>query len=98
MRGQYFSSGRLEHLANELLDIYERKKGATIEPPIEPDLVAERMGLDLLWEEISEGPGHTICAEIRPEKPHILYAGYIDLWVTAENTPHDVAVEVLVSS
>lgn len=68
MRGQYFSSGRLEHLANELLDIYDRKKGAPIEPPIESDLVAERVGLDILWEEISEGPGHTICAEIRPEK------------------------------
>lgn len=67
MRGQYFYSGRLEFLANDLLGIYERKKEVASWPPIKADLVAEVVGLDLLWEEIPEEPGQTICAEVRPE-------------------------------
>lgn len=66
MRGQFFYPGRLEYLANELLGIYERKKGSPVEPPIQADLVAERVGLDILYEEIPEEPGKTILAEIRP--------------------------------
>ena len=64
MRGQFFYSGRLEYLANELLGIYERKKGSTVEPPIQADLVAESVGLDILYEEIPEEPGRTILAEV----------------------------------
>lgn len=66
MRGQYFYPGRLEYLANDLLSIYERKKGSPVRPPIKADLVAESVGVNLLWEEIAEEPGQTICAEIRP--------------------------------
>jgi Zn-dependent peptidase ImmA (M78 family) len=67
VRGQFFYPGRLEYLANELLAIYERKKGAPVEPPIEADMVAESVGLDVLYEEIPEEPGRTILAEIRPK-------------------------------
>lgn len=68
LRGQFFYPGRLEYLANELLAIYERKKGSTVEPPIQAEMVAESVGLDILYEEISEEPGRTILAEIRPKR------------------------------
>jgi len=58
----------LEYLADELLGIYERKKGSPVEPPIEAELVAESVGLDMLYENIPEEPGRTIMAEIRPER------------------------------
>lgn len=67
MRGQFFYPGRLEYLANELLGIYERKKGSTVKPPIQAELVAESVGLDMLYEDIPEEPGRTILAEIRPK-------------------------------
>jgi hypothetical protein len=67
VRGQFFYPVQLEYLANELLAIYERKKGTPIEPPIEADMVAESVGLDMLYEEILEEPGRTILAEIRPK-------------------------------
>jgi hypothetical protein len=67
VRGRFFYRGRLEYLANDLLAIYERKKGSPVEPPIEADLVAECVGLDMLYEEIPEEPGRTILAEIRPK-------------------------------
>ncbi len=65
MRGRFFYSDRLEYLANELLGIYERKKGSPVEPPIQADLVAKSLGLDMLYKEISEEPGQTILAEVR---------------------------------
>lgn len=68
MRGQFFYPGRLEYLANELLGIYERKKGSPVEQPIQAELVAESVGLDMLYEEIPEEPGRTILAEIRPKR------------------------------
>lgn len=67
MRGQFFYPGRLEYLANELLGIYERKKGFPVEPPIQAEMVAESVGLDMLYEEIPQEPGRTILAEIRPK-------------------------------
>jgi Zn-dependent peptidase ImmA (M78 family) len=67
VRGQFFYPGRLEYLANELLAIYERKKESPVEPLIEADMVAESVGLDVLYEEIPEEPGRTILAEIRPK-------------------------------
>lgn len=72
MRGQFFYPGRLEYLADELLGIYEREKGPSVEPPIQADLVAESVGLDILYEEISEEPGLTILAEIRPKVRRIV--------------------------
>lgn len=72
MRGRFFYPGRLEYLADELLGIYERKKGSPIEPPIEAEMVAERVGLDMLYEEIPEEPGLTILAEIRPRVRRIV--------------------------
>jgi hypothetical protein len=68
LRGQYFYPGKLEYLANDLLAIYERKKKSPVRPPIKADLVAESVGLDLLWEVIPEGPNQTILAEVRPEE------------------------------
>lgn len=67
MRGQFFYPGRLEYLANELLGIYERKKGFPVEPPIQAEMVAESVGLDMLYEEIPQELGRTILAEIRPK-------------------------------
>lgn len=72
MRGQFFYSGRLEYLANELLAIYERKEDSPLEPPIQADLVAESVGLDILYEGIPEEPGVTILAEIRPKVRRIV--------------------------
>jgi hypothetical protein len=68
LRGRYFRSEELERLADDLLNIYERKSGSPLRPPIQADLVAESVGLDILWEEIREEPGTTVCAEIRPEE------------------------------
>ncbi len=67
MRGQFYYPGRLEYLANELLGIHECKNGSPVEPPIQADMVAESVGLDILYEEIPEEPGRTILAEIRPK-------------------------------
>ena len=67
MRGQFFYPSQLEYLANELLAVYEHKKETPVEPPIEADIVAESVGLDVLYEEIPEEPGLTILAEIRPK-------------------------------
>jgi hypothetical protein len=67
VRGRFFYPGQLEYLANELLAIFERKKGTLVDPPIEADMVAESVGLDILYEEIPEEPGRTILAEIRPK-------------------------------
>lgn len=72
MRGQFFYPGRLEYLADELLGIYEREKGSPVEPPIQADLVAESVGLDILYEEITEKSGLTILAEIRPKVRRIV--------------------------
>ena len=68
MRGQYFTSAELEKLADDLLDIYQRQSGFPLRPPIQADLVAESVGLNILWEEIREEPGTTVCAEIRPDE------------------------------
>jgi hypothetical protein len=68
LRGRYFRSDELERLADDLLSIYQQKSGSPLRPPIQADLVAESVGLDILWEEIREEPGTTVCAEIRPEE------------------------------
>jgi hypothetical protein len=67
VRGQFFYPGQLEYLATELLAIYERRKGTPVEPPIEAELVAESVSLDMLYEEIPSEPGRMILAEIRPK-------------------------------
>ncbi|MDP9411179.1 MAG: ImmA/IrrE family metallo-endopeptidase [Actinomycetota bacterium] len=67
LRGRYFESEELERLADELLRIYRRKSKSPLLPPIQADLVAESVGLNILWEELSEEPGTTACAEIRPD-------------------------------
>ena len=72
MRGQFFYPGRLEYLADELLGIYEHKKGSPLELPIQADTVAESVGLDILYEEIPEEPGMTVLAEIRPKVRRIV--------------------------
>ncbi len=72
MRGQFYYPGRLEYLANELLGVHECKKGSPVEPPIEAELVAENVGLDMLYENIPEEPGRTILAEIRPRVRRIV--------------------------
>ncbi len=72
MRGQFFYAGRLEYLADELLGIYEREKGSPIEPPIQAEMVAGSVGLDMLYENILEEPGLTILAEIRPKVRRIV--------------------------
>jgi hypothetical protein len=68
VRGQYFTSAELEKLADDLLDIYQRQSGFPLRPPIQADLVAESVGLNILWEEIRDKPGTTVCAEIRPDE------------------------------
>jgi hypothetical protein len=55
-------------LANDLLDIYQTQSGSPLRPPIQADLVAESIGLNLLWEEIIEEPETTVCAEVRPDE------------------------------
>ena len=68
MRGQYFKSTALERLADDLLYIYQRQSGSPLRPPIQAELVAESVGLNILWEEIREEPETTVCAEIRPNE------------------------------
>ena len=68
MRGKWFDSEELERRARELLSIHKRKSKARLQLPIQSDLVAESVGLDILWEEIPEEPGTTILAEIRPDQ------------------------------
>jgi hypothetical protein len=68
LRGQYFRSKELESFANELLGIYGRASGLPFQIQIQADLVAESVGLDILWEEIPEDPGTTVFAEIRPDE------------------------------
>jgi hypothetical protein len=66
LRGQYFDSTEQERLAEDLLDIYQTQSGSPLHPPIQADLVAESIGVNLLWEEITEEPETAVCAEIRP--------------------------------
>lgn len=68
MRGQYFSPKKLESLADDLLARYERKTGSTLQPPLQADLIAESIGLNLLWDEIPEEPGTTTHGALIPEK------------------------------
>lgn len=68
MRGQYFDSKELETLAEDLLRIYRRESGSPLRTPIQADLVAESVGLNILWDVISEEPGTTVFAEIRPDE------------------------------
>jgi hypothetical protein len=68
LRGQYFKSKELERLADELLGIHRRESGLPLRLPIQADLVAESVGLDILWEEIPEEPGTTVFAGIRPDE------------------------------
>lgn len=72
MRGRYFRSEELESLADNLLGIYQQRSGSPLRIPIEADLVAESVGLDILWEKLSEQPGQTICGEIRPDERLII--------------------------
>jgi IrrE N-terminal-like domain len=67
LRGQYFKSAELERLANDLLDLYRRQCDFPIRPPLQADLIAESVGLNILWEEVQEEPKTTVCAEIRPD-------------------------------
>lgn len=68
MRGKWFESEELEKRARELLSIHKRRSKTPPLLPIQADLVAESVGLDILWEEIPEEPGTTILAEIRPDQ------------------------------
>ena len=68
MRGQYFESKELERLTDDLLKIYRRESGFPLRLPIQADLIAESVGLNILWDEINEEPGTTICGEIRPDE------------------------------
>jgi hypothetical protein len=72
LRGRYFRSDELEGLADELLAIHRRRGGAPLRPPVQAELVAEDVGLDILWEEIPEAPGTTVFAEIRPDERRIV--------------------------
>lgn len=68
MRGKWFDSTDLEKLANKLLNIYQRESVSPIRLPIQADLVAESVGLNILWEKLPEDPGTTACAEIQPDQ------------------------------
>lgn len=68
MRGQYFSPKKLESLANDLLARYERKSGSSLQPPLQAELIAEGVGLNILWDEIPEEPGTTTHGALIPEK------------------------------
>ncbi len=68
MRGKWFESEELEMRARELLSIHKRRRKAPLQLPIQSDLVAESVGLNILWEEIPEEPGTTVLAEIRPDQ------------------------------
>lgn len=66
MKGKNFKSEKLESLAYDLLRIYKSRSGRPLRLPIQADLVAESVGLNILWDEITEEPGTTVCAEICP--------------------------------
>ncbi|MDP9476377.1 MAG: ImmA/IrrE family metallo-endopeptidase [Actinomycetota bacterium] len=68
MRGKWFGSEELERRARELLNIYRRKSRTPLRLPIQADLVAESVGLDILWDPIPEEPDRTIFAEIQPDQ------------------------------
>jgi hypothetical protein len=68
LRGRYFKSTELVRLADDLLNLYQRQIGSPLCPPIQADLAAESIGLNILWEEIPEEPNTTVCAEIRPDE------------------------------
>src|SRR5829696_9006849 len=68
MRGQYFSSEKLESLAENLLARYEREVGFPLQPPISAESIAESIGLNILWDEIPEEPGTTTCGMLLPEQ------------------------------
>ncbi len=68
LRGQYFKSAELERLADDLLDIYQQQSEFPLRLPIQADLVAESVGLNILWDEIWEEPETSVCAEIRPDE------------------------------
>lgn len=68
MRGRWFGSEELEKRARELLAIHRRTSTVPLRLPIQADLVAESVGLNILWHEIPEEPGKTILAEIRPDE------------------------------
>lgn len=68
MRGQYFSSQKLESLADDLLARYEREAGSPLQPPVQAESIAESLGLNLLWDEIPEKPGTTTHGALIPEQ------------------------------
>jgi len=68
VRGQYFSSEKLESLADNLLTRYERETEAVLEPPVSAESVAENLELNILWDEIPEEPGTTTHGALVPEK------------------------------
>ncbi len=72
MRGWYFKSDELERLADELLGIHRRRDAASLQLPIQAEIVAEDFGLNILWEKIPEEPGTTVFAEIRPDERRIV--------------------------
>lgn len=59
VRGQYFSSEKLESLADNLLARYEREAGSPLQPPLQAESIAESISLNILWEDILEEPGTT---------------------------------------
>jgi hypothetical protein len=68
VRGQYFSPEKLESLAYDLLARYERKTGCPVQPPVQTDLIAESLGLNILWNYVPEKPGTTTCGVLLPEE------------------------------
>jgi len=68
LRSKWYESEELERLARELLGIHKRRSKAPLRLPLQADLVAESVGVDILWDEIPEEPGKTVLAEVRPDE------------------------------
>lgn len=85
MRGQFFSPERLESLAYDLLARYEREKGASVQPPVQAEPIAESIGLNILWDQVPEERGTTTCGVLVPRERLIVLN---ERWLTLfEDTP-----------
>jgi hypothetical protein len=66
---KFYRNQQIEDQAGRRLDELEQVLGRPLAPPVPIDVLAERvLGLDFLWEAITELPGEVILGGIQPAK------------------------------
>lgn len=71
--GERFTNKRIENRAELLLGDYLRADPATTLPPVPVELVAEWLGLGILWEDIPDSDGKIVLAALRPTMRQVVF-------------------------